>query len=287
MRFSTPDEFYVGYLPVMPRMTRLFLKKTVIAIFLVMALICGLIVLNQRMFTTNNFEYGIPSKLEGVIYTEPVPRLVINLGVDQHGNKIFKTILLVGYGKSGADQAIQSIEAKLGRSIVGKRIALNGYLIYGDGKALLQISGDENSNPLIAENTETQSKLIEIGEVIVFGEVIDPKCYFGVMKPGEGKPHRSCAIRCLAGGIPPVFHVGTSSEYYFLLGEDFQPINDQVLSLVGDQVKLEGKVMRMHEWKVLVVKRDKLMSLAKAKELRQNLLAMNEGITVCGVHQAY
>lgn len=24
------------------------------------------------------------------------------------------------------------------------------------------------------------------------------------MKPGEGKAHRACAIRCIAGGIPPV-----------------------------------------------------------------------------------
>lgn len=34
-------------------------------------------------------------------------------------------------------------------------------------------------------------------------EIIDPKCYFGVI-PGKGKIHRSCAIRCISDGIPPV-----------------------------------------------------------------------------------
>jgi hypothetical protein len=279
------DEFYVGYLPVMPIMTRTFLKKVVIAITFVIVLISGLVVLNQRNFSTANFEYGIPTQLEGVIYKAPVPHLVINLGVDQYGKKLFKTILLVGYGKSGAMNAIEHMEEKLGRSMVGKSIVLTGYLIYGDGKTIFQIMDSKNSNPVMGENTtEIQNSLIDMGDTVVLGEVIDPKCYFGVMKPGEGKPHRSCAIRCIAGGIPPVFHVGNSSEYFILLGENFEPINREVLGLAGDQVKLKGKVMLMNEWKVLVVNTSELKSLAKTKAVSRNLLTMNEGMTFCGTH---
>jgi len=30
-----------------------------------------------------------------------------------------------------------------------------------------------------------------ISKMTLQGEIIDPKCYFGVMKPGKGKIHRS------------------------------------------------------------------------------------------------
>jgi hypothetical protein len=35
------------------------------------------------------------------------------------------------------------------------------------------------------------------------GELVDSKCFLGVMRPAVGKVHRGCAIRCLAGGVPP------------------------------------------------------------------------------------
>ena len=35
------------------------------------------------------------------------------------------------------------------------------------------------------------------------GELVDTKCWYGVMRPATGKVHRACAVRCLSGGIPP------------------------------------------------------------------------------------
>ncbi len=284
-RIPKPDEFYVGYLPTLPTVTGIFLKRAIVGLTILMMVICGLLVFNQRNFSTANFEYGIPTQLAGVVYKVPVPHLIVNLGVDQFGTKLFKTILLVGSGKSGAVKAIEHIENELGQSIAGKNIVLNGYLIYGDGKTIFQIAGSKSIDSMMnANTTEIQSSMIDMGETVVLGEVIDPKCYFGVMKPGEGKPHRSCAIRCIAGGIPPVFHVGNTSGYFILVGENFEPINQEVLGLVGDQIKLKGKVMLMNEWKVLVVNRSELKSLAKIKAHKNNLVAMNEDMTFCGVH---
>lgn len=42
-----------------------------------------------------------------------------------------------------------------------------------------------------------------IGDVVLTGELVDTKCYFGVMRPAVGKVHRACAVRCLSGGVPP------------------------------------------------------------------------------------
>jgi hypothetical protein len=44
-----------------------------------------------------------------------------------------------------------------------------------------------------------------LGEVDLVGEIVDSKCYLGNMNPGNGKVHRDSAVRCLSGGIPPVF----------------------------------------------------------------------------------
>lgn len=45
-------------------------------------------------------------------------------------------------------------------------------------------------------------------------------------------PHRACAIRCISGGIPPVFLVqqkGGSAIYILLVSAEGKPVNVQVL----------------------------------------------------------
>jgi hypothetical protein len=42
----------------------------------------------------------------------------------------------------------------------------------------------------------------DLGERILIGEIVDTKCFLGVMNPGEGKVPRECAALCLSGGIP-------------------------------------------------------------------------------------
>ena len=100
-------------------------------------------------------------------------------------------------------------------------------------KTLLQI--DENDDPLINlgdTGTNKISPLVkELGTFQLNGEVLDPKCYFGVMKPGHGKPHRDCAIRCIAGGIIPVFWVRNEkgeADYYLILDAKGKKMNDEL-----------------------------------------------------------
>ena len=46
-------------------------------------------------------------------------------------------------------------------------------------------------------------KVISLGRGTFVGELVDTKCFLGVMRPATGKVHRGCAIRCLSGGAPP------------------------------------------------------------------------------------
>ena len=48
-------------------------------------------------------------------------------------------------------------------------------------------------------------KLADLGCAVLVGEILDAKCWFGAMKPGFGKTHKSCAALCARGGLPLAF----------------------------------------------------------------------------------
>jgi hypothetical protein len=274
------DEFYVGYLPQAPTFTAEFIKRVIIVIGIVAVVISTLLVLNQRKFSATTFEYGVPTTLEGIIYYLPVPHLRLRQGEDINKKVIYQTILLVGSGKSGVDNVFKQAEVTLG-NFHSRYARISGYLIYGDGKSLLQINEANDIQLTEEKNVQPDVPTIKTkGNIIMTGEIIDPKCFFGVMKPGEGKPHRSCAIRCIAGGLPPVFK-SDLSEYFLLTGENGEPINQQILSIVGDQINLEGDIEEIDDWKILKVKRKYLQQISKNKALEETLLTMTEGITLC------
>jgi hypothetical protein len=89
---------------------------------------------------------------------------------------------------------------------------------------------------------------VSLGRFRLRGELVDSKCYLGVMKPGRGKPHRGCAARCLSGGIPPLFLVEDEvGERVALLvvTRDESPLPRSLLDRVGEPLELEGDVERV------------------------------------------
>jgi len=83
------------------------------------------------------------------------------------------------------------------------------------------------------------------------GEIVDPKCYFGVMKPGKGKIHRSCAVLCISGGIPPVLATtdeNNISEYYLITDTSGKPIHKDILPHIGKPSMLTGTIVQLEDW---------------------------------------
>lgn len=270
----TPDEFYIGYLPKAPGKTARVIVSTVVTLIIVVFSVCVLLVTNQRKFSKGVFEFGQLSAVEGVLSLDPIP----NIRILEEGKS--KMIMLVGFGKMGALPTITELEKRGGKTLNNQFVSLRGTRIYDHGKELLQITFEDNYNiaakplpenfPAISEKT--------LGKNSFVGEIVDPKCYFGVMKPGEGKPHRSCAIRCIAGGIPPVFAIGNvDDDFVILTGEK---INEEIIPLVGDAVQLEGEVIEVADWKIMKVNMDNLKLQAKSKT-KKNLLALEEDMTIC------
>ena len=168
-------------------------------------------------------------------------------------DSLSKEVLLVGYGKFGAEGTMDAIQKEKG-SLAGKKITLAGTLIYGDGKTLMELTKENESliNVVGPDNSPVAVSPPQ-SPISVKGEILDPKCYFGVMKPGEGKIHKSCAIRCISGGIPPVFRhqMDDHYQYFLMVDENGNRINEEVLPFVAEQISIDGKTKKSHGWDVL------------------------------------
>jgi hypothetical protein len=81
------------------------------------------------------------------------------------------------------------------------------------------------------------------------------------MKPGHGKPHRDCAIRCIAGGISPVFKTGNErgeTNYYLILDENGNKMNGDLTGYVADPISLTARVVQYNDWIILYVNKNSI-----------------------------
>jgi hypothetical protein len=86
-------------------------------------------------------------------------------------------------------------------------------------------------------------------EVTVRGEIVDSKCFLGVMNPGERTVHRDCAIRCLSGGVPPMLSYSDQSgraQLAVLVDAGGGLLHDDVHELVGRPVEARGRVAEVN-----------------------------------------
>ena len=251
-------EFYIGWQDDMPKSNAAFLKKLLIPLFILIPILVFAIVYFQKPFNNFKFEFGNITTITGTYYESPIPMVIADKG--SLADSLSHDVVLVGYGKFGASGIISDIEQENG-SLDGKKIELAGTLIYGDGKTMMELTEKKASLKQVFEGPSTQATpSLAKNAVTVEGEIIDPKCYFGAMKPGEGKIHKSCAIRCISGGTPPILKTKNNefSRYYILLDEQGRTINKQVLPFVAEQISVSGSTNQFSNWDVLYIDVDDL-----------------------------
>src|SRR5437016_14543374 len=124
---------------------------------------------------------------------------------------------------------------------------LKGTLIYRGNQTMIEtksewIQANEKSSAPVAV-----PQMLGLGKQTLVGEIVDSKCFLGVMNPGQLTPHRACAIRCISGGVPPVL-LGRpedgSAVYVLLVSADGKPVNKQVLNMVAEPLEITGDVER-------------------------------------------
>lgn len=266
-------EFYIGWQDKAPKSYGQWVKYVVWTLVILIPLTAGILVLNQRGFIGSKYEIARFRTLEGILITEPIPCLKIPLGKDIQGLPRFQRILLIGMGKKSANPALEALAQKTGTTLMGKGVRLKGKLIYYDGVVAFELGPEKELFQGFSKLEDAVSTPVQLGKATLRGEILDPKCYLGVMRPGEGKPHRSCAIRCLAGGIPAFFKATTSNgeqQYCFVLDQDGQPINDKLAPYVADEVQICGVVEQWDNWYVV-----------KAEEYKQMMPYWGKGMVMC------
>jgi hypothetical protein len=251
------NEYYIGWMAKAPGGYARFIRKYLLMLSFFIIALSAVIAFSQKKFGKGNFEFGTLTQIKGTYFNNPVPNLLVVNGKDIWGHENIITIPLIGFGKHGADAAIGDYEKANKMSLDGKEVTVKGTLLYNDGKLLMQV--DINEDPFTNVSTSSSKSLAvfkDLGAQTVRGEIIDPKCYFGVMKPGEGKPHKDCAIRCILGGMPPVLAVRNDkneANYYLIVGSNGEKMNNAVKDFIATPVEFHANLVQYNDWIILYV----------------------------------
>ncbi len=228
------DDFYVGYLPAAPAKLARRTRIIVIAILASALALAALLVLAQSGFGHGVFEYGTERDFKGTIEAAPYPVLAVDRPGDGRSRYLLSSV-----GKHGA--------LPLVKDFVGAVVRLRGTLVYREGLTMIEVV-DGSVKPIDATGGHADTIERDLGPITLIGEIVDSKCYLGVMKPGNTKAHRDCAARCISGGIPPVLLVrdgAGNASYYLLVGESGESLNHAVLDLIAEPIEVHGQLRRL------------------------------------------
>ncbi len=251
------NEFFVGYLATPPSARR-FLRRLLPPVALAVLIVGGLLAAAQRDPGPGVWAAGTTRTLDGIIRVEPYP-MVRAVSSSQGG--AVRTFLLVSEGKFGAGERVRPWQ--------GKGVRLIGTILNRDGRSLFELADGEAAIRPLDLDDDVRGRLqssaeLRTASVTLRGEIIDPKCYVGAMKPGGGKTHKACAQLCLSGGIPPMFVTRDPrgrETYYLLVDPEGMPAQQVVLPYVGDPVELTGTLERLDDLMVLRVDPSRIVRL--------------------------
>lgn len=227
--------FYIGYEgpppPEMAARVRGFVAVAAVAALVV----AGVVVTAQRPFADARFDYGQPREWAGRLVLDPHPALL-----DLHANT---RTLVVGPGKFGADTLV--------RGFAGHDVVLVGEGITRGAARMVQLRpGAIADAGYMARTAGAVSASVSLGRVTLRGEVVDGKCFLGVMNPGERAVHRDCAVRCISGGIPPMLAVrraGGGAVAVVLVSPEGAAMGRELLDLAGQTVDVTGELERRQD----------------------------------------
>lgn len=220
------SEFYVGYQSQAPPKLARFLRPVLVSAGLVTTALALTLVFAQGPFAASSFEFDAVRDYQGDLLLWPDPTLLI-------GKERF---LLVAPGKHGADGLVHGAD--------GKQVRLRGKLIQRSSGRMIEIQ--PGSLEILGVAPAPSAPRI-LGHYALHGEIVDTKCFLGVMNPGNGKVHRSCAARCISGGVPPAFLVRDASgegRLLLLTGADGRAIGPEVLDYVAEPIVIPGELVQ-------------------------------------------
>jgi hypothetical protein len=153
-----------------------------------------------------------------------------------------RTALLSCLGKCG-------VAAQIG-ALAGQPVVVTGSLIQRGRHSMIAV--DELGPWIRRDSGATPDPAlalpppVPLGGIELVGEILDSKCWFGAMRPSQGKPHKACASLCIRGGIPPAFFARADGGRgaLMIMRDGETAYGPALLALVADPVRLRGRVFR-------------------------------------------
>jgi hypothetical protein len=237
------DSFYVGYLDPAPDTVRR-MRRIAFGLIVLAGVAATALAIATGPFDRSTYDYGTVREWQGRLELSPIP-VVMATTFPVAGSPfgVVQRFPLVAPGKHGADRLV----ADFG----GAWVRLKATRIVRGGTTMLEVVPGSivRFEPPVPENGRPApaATIEDLGDVAYSGEIVDSKCFLGVMNPGRLEVHRACAIRCIAGGIPPMLFARESDgreAHLLLVDANGRPLNDRVLGDVARPVTMRGRLER-------------------------------------------
>lgn len=262
---AATDEFFVGYMPGMPRGIRARVLAALAGVFVAGGAIALLGAAMQRDPGRGLWAED-RSSITGVFRALPYPHLVVGAGAEQ------RSVLLFCEGKRAPGAQTWCGPIPDGLTAPGRPIGatfvpidIDGRVVTATGRVLRRLDAPPGSVTALELGSERADLRVDAAavqpaaaasptqRVTLEGEIVDPKCYLGAMKPGNGRVHRACAWLCIKGGIAPVLVVSSSAgpRCIVLADSGGGAAGAQLAEFAGDRVRIEGELSTQHGLEVL------------------------------------
>jgi hypothetical protein len=227
------DEFFVGWSAETPRADRRFLLGAGLGLIAGGGLLGASLAMNRPPIGDGIWDQGTPRTLRGILSRAPYP-ILRTRGLDGD----VRTVFLASSGKTAPE-----IDARY----FDNGADVSGTLITRGRNAMMAVA-DVQAAPNGFDTPDLGAPAaVDRGPVMLVGEILDAKCWFGAMRPGYGKAHKACAALCARGGLPLAFcqsgACGDGSDAPLLLDEHGLAFGRAVLPLVADPVTIQGRLV--------------------------------------------
>src|SRR5262245_24207416 len=179
------DEFYIGWEAKAAPAIGKAVRKVVVVLLSLAVFTSVVLAVSQRMIGQSVFEWGTSKTFSGILQTQPYPHLLVPRPGNAGGLPQFSTYYLVAPWKFGLNREVLAPFSR-------NSVTLKGTLIYRGNQTMIETkpewihASDKSSAISLPQTTR-------LGRQTLVGEIVDSKCFLGVMNPGQLTPHRAWA----------------------------------------------------------------------------------------------
>jgi hypothetical protein len=226
------DSFFIGWSADTPRADRRFLLGAAFGLIAGAGALGGALSLGRPPIGAGVWDMGTPRTLRGTLSDSPYPLLRTTEPDGQ-----VRTIFLATSGKN---------VLQIDPGLVGSPVTVAGTLIERGRNAMMAVDSLAAAPDVVAP---AAPPAVDRGPILLVGEILDAKCWFGAMRPGYGKTHKACAALCVRGGLPLAFcqagSCGDGLEAPLLVDETGAAFGRAILPFVADPIALEGQLFHV------------------------------------------